>query len=343
MTQPNIDDIKLRPIMESLKLQKLEDSVYFSQEYSNYISNSRLGLLKKQGPKAFFDGFAAQTGYNSSFALGTMVHCMTLQPELFDICDVVDMPTAKLGGMADYLYQYYKTSGHVTDEQIIEASQKIDYYKASMNEARMTAIRKSCKQFWKDKKNFELNYNSEKTVLYSDAKMRNTAYGCIKALEDNRRIQQLLHPKDSLGNDIITQNEQAILCDVEVTVGNNEPFIVKLKAKLDSYSINQTDNIITINDVKTTIKNTNYFSEAIDAYDYDRELAFYAFLLSLCAKKYYHMDNPLVLGNFLVVSTIDPYYTNVTPMSDNLFKRGFEHVKELLRLACAYQYYGYEE
>jgi hypothetical protein len=55
------------------------------------------------------------------------------------------------------------------------------------------------------------------------------------------------------------------------------------------------------------------------------------------------MDNPLVLGNFLVVSTIDPYYTNVTPMSDNLFKRGFEHVKELLRLACAYQYYGYEE
>ena len=168
MIQPNIDDIKLKPILESLKLQKLEDSVYFSQEYSDYISNSRLGLLKKQGPKAFFDGFAAQIGYNSSFALGTMVHCMTLQPELFEICNIVNMPTAKLGGMADYLYKYYKKQGYVTDDQIIEASCKIDYYKSSMNEARMTAIRKSCEQFWNDKLNFEKSHNSDKTVLYSD-------------------------------------------------------------------------------------------------------------------------------------------------------------------------------
>jgi hypothetical protein len=64
-------DIKLTPIIESLKLEKIDDSVYFSKKYSNYISNSRLGLLKSGGAKAFFEGF--KPIFSSSLDLGKII------------------------------------------------------------------------------------------------------------------------------------------------------------------------------------------------------------------------------------------------------------------------------
>ena len=61
-------EIKLTPLFDSLKLEKIDDSVYFSKKYSNYISNSRLGLLKSGGPESFFAGF--KPIYSSSLDLG---------------------------------------------------------------------------------------------------------------------------------------------------------------------------------------------------------------------------------------------------------------------------------
>lgn len=61
-------DIKLTPLLNTLELKKIPDSIYFSDEYKNYISNSRLGLMKSGGPEAFFEGF--KPIYSSSLALG---------------------------------------------------------------------------------------------------------------------------------------------------------------------------------------------------------------------------------------------------------------------------------
>lgn len=67
-----LDDIKLEPLIETLRLEKVEDSIYFNSPiYKNRISNSRLGLLNpKQGgdPEKFFGGF--KSSFNSSFSLG---------------------------------------------------------------------------------------------------------------------------------------------------------------------------------------------------------------------------------------------------------------------------------
>lgn len=40
-----LKDIKLTPLLETLRLEKISDKVYFSEKYSNYVSNSRLGLI----------------------------------------------------------------------------------------------------------------------------------------------------------------------------------------------------------------------------------------------------------------------------------------------------------
>lgn len=65
----------------------------------------------------------------------------------------------------------------------------------------------------------------------------------------------------------------------------------------------------------------------------------YSWLLSLCAKKFYNIENPTIKSNFLVVSTIPQYYTQVFPMTKKLFKKGFDEFKELLKLASVALYF----
>ena len=78
-----LKQIKITPILDSLKLEDVSDSEYFSKKYSNYISNSRLGVLKKDGVKAFSEGIPQV--YNPYFETGSLVHQQVLQPEYFQV------------------------------------------------------------------------------------------------------------------------------------------------------------------------------------------------------------------------------------------------------------------
>ena len=62
----------------------------------------------------------------------------------------------------------------------------------------------------------------------------------------------------------------------------------------------------------------------------------YAYLLSLCAKKFFNLDNPKIKGNFLVVSTIPNYYTKVVPMTKKMYLQGFKEFSQLLKLVAYY-------
>ena len=104
-----LEEIKLEPILDTLRIEKIDDNIYFtSPVYKNRISNSRLGLLNpNQGgsPEKFFEGF--KQSFNPSFALGSAVHEQVLQPHLFKLAEDTGKPTAKMGGMADFLYDIY--------------------------------------------------------------------------------------------------------------------------------------------------------------------------------------------------------------------------------------------
>jgi hypothetical protein len=329
--------IKLTPLLDTLYLGKLEDAIYFSPKYSNYISNSRLGLLKKEGKDAFLKGFV-QEGFNPSFRLGSLVHEFSLQNDLFELAPDLMKPSAKLGAIADYLYPSFLTNEIVPDNKIYEASDIINYYKGKMNEDKCSLVRGSCIDYWRARKQFESTYHTEKTLEYADTKQIEIVTGCVNSLTNNQLVQDLLHPKNSLGLDVISENEQAILLDIQVDIEGAEPFIVHLKAKIDNYTIDQEANVITINDVKTCARDTIIFNEIIDLYSYNRELAWYAMLLNMCCEKYYNMHNPTVKGNFLVVSTAAPFYSSVYPMNKQLFINGIQDYKHLLKQACNYIY-----
>lgn len=44
----NLNEIKIIPDLTSVERKKISDKEYFSNEYKDYISNSRLGLINPE-------------------------------------------------------------------------------------------------------------------------------------------------------------------------------------------------------------------------------------------------------------------------------------------------------
>lgn len=339
-------DIKLEPLLDTLRLEKIDDKIYFtSPVYKNRISNSRLGLLNPRqdgSPEKFFAGF--KSSFNPSFALGSAVHEQVLQPHLFKLAEDTGKPTAKMGGMADELYDIY-CQREITDDDIIKASDKIEYYKGKMTPDRIQEVRTKCSTYWSVRYKQELNLEETKEVRYLDYPMLEKAKSCIEALQSNKLVMDLLHPKGII-EDPISECEQAILLDVKAIMPNGKEVILHLKAKLDNYTIDTESNVIKINDVKTHGQMLNTFDDAKVKYYYNREIAMYMYLLQIVAKQIYNMDNPKKQANYLVVSTVPNFYSKVVPLTFDEIRNGFHEFQTLLRYSAylmCYKGYSFDE
>ena len=334
-----IKQVKITPILETLQLEDISDEEYFSEHFKNYISNSRLGVLKKDGAKAFFEGIPQV--YNSSFETGSLIHTMCLQPEDYEVIEGVYKPTAKAGLMADALY---KADGTIpTDDEIKSMSYIIGYYKDKLTSNRLKEFRDKAESYWRDRFIYETNNpfkEGDKKRIYTDERNFELLNNCLKTLNENKDIQNLLHPTGVLDTPI-TGNEKTILLDIQMEIPGYEPKVYKLKAKLDNFSIDKEENIITVNDLKTTSRPAVQFDP--EYFSYQREIAFYSWLIKLCAKKFYNVENATTKGNFLVVSTIPEYNTLVYPMTSKLFMSGWKEALFLLKtVAYLNQVKGYE-
>lgn len=336
-----LSEIKITPLLDTLRLEDVSDEEYFSERYSNYISNSRLSLINpEQGgcPEDFFVTRPIQR--SDSLRFGSAVHTLVLQPDDFILVKDVDAPTAKAHYMAEYLYDIIKNRNTITptDEEIIRASNVIDYYKGSMTTKKMNELRLKCNDYWHQRFLFEKEYKGTQTPIYLDPKSRTKLVSCLSNIQKDPDIQTLLRP-EGLTQEPIIGNEKTILLDVKVDTPKRT-FVLKLKSKLDNFSLDLESSIITVNDLKTTGRPIAEFGNAIDKYHYHREIAMYSWLLTFCAKKFYNMESPTIRGNFLVVETIPEYSTGVVPMK--MFKKGFEEFKHLLKLVSFYVLNGYE-
>ncbi len=334
MKSINLEDIKIIPLIETLRLEDISDEIYFSSKFSNYISNSRLSLINpSQGgtPEKFFEG--KFDNFSDSLVFGGAVHQLVLQPESYYLCETVFRPTGKAGYIADYTYK--KDGRTPNDEELLEAAKKYDYYKSSITDKKLLDLRSRCNNYWKNRALFEHNNKDKRIPIYLDEKGGIKLKSCLQALDNNFKIQELLHPV-GLVQDPIIANEKTILLDVLIEIDNKEKFVLKLKSKLDNYSINFDTNTITVNDLKTTGKIVSLFNEAINNYRYYREMGMYSYLLSLCASKFYYIPESVIKSNFLVVSTIPEYYTKIVPMTRKLFMNGFNEFKNLVKLVAYY-------
>lgn len=332
-----IKQIKITPLIDTLKLENISDEEYFSEYKKDYISNSRLGVLVKDGVEAFFKGIPQI--YNPSFETGSLIHTMVLQGNDYEVIDGVFKPTAKAGLMADALYKSDGTTP--TDDEIKAQSYIIGYYKDKLTENRLVEFKQKAEPYWRDRYLYETNNpKGNKKRIYTDQRNFDLLNSCMDALNKNNDIQKLLHPEGMLNIPVIL-NEHTLLMDIKMEVPGYESRVYKLKAKLDNFTIDKDENTITVNDLKTTSKPASIFDPTY--FHYQREIAFYSFLLKLYATKIYSLDKPNIKGNFLVVSTVPDYTTSVVPMTPKLFKTGWNEVVYLLRnVAYFNQVKGYD-
>jgi hypothetical protein len=322
-----IKQIKITPLIDTLKLENISDEEYFSEYKKDYISNSRLGVLVKDGVEAFFKGIPQV--YNPSFETGSLIHTIVLQGNDYEVIDGVFKPTAKAGLMAESLY---KSNGKTpTDDEIKAKSYEIGYYKDKLSDNIIKKFREKAEPYWRDRFIYEQNNpikEGDKERIYTDKKNFELLNNCLKTLNANKDIQKLLNPSNPLCDPIIG-NEKTILLNIQMEVPGYEIKQYKLKAKLDNFSIDTEDKVITVNDLKTTSRPVAIFDPTY--YSYQREIAFYSWLLRLVAKKYYNVEQATTQGNFLVVSTVPEYETRVYPMTSKLFLSGWKEALYLLK------------
>lgn len=336
--------VQLKPLTETVHIKDISDEVYFSKEYSNYISNSRLKLINPDeggSPSKFFAGLNNNKIYSDALIFGSAVHELTLQPSEFVLTEI-DRPTAKAGFMADYIYDNYigpcgdnvgEIIASLEESVYIEASDEIDYYKGKMNEDKINVLKEKCAQYWIDRAMFEENYTGP-TPIYLPQKMREQLSSVLDSFRKNKKFEELLHPKGLL-EDPISMNETTILMDMEYTVdlpeGKKEG-VLHLKSKLDNFSVDNENNTITVNDVKTTGKYvTEFASGAFNFFHYYRELGMYTWLLRHAATKHYDIHNPTIKSNCLVVETFPGYFTKTYELTKMDLLKGMQEFGWLLR------------
>lgn len=319
--------IILEPIIDSIEYKDITDDEYFSDTYKDYISNSRLSLINpEQGgsPEKYLNGL--KNNVSDSLYFGSAVHEMVLQPESFYVENSVNRPTAKMGFMADYLYKYYLEGG-LSIEDVIEASDKIDYYKGKMDDKKIYNVFEKCTPYWEARSKLKDN---DKNPIFLDEKSRNKLYKCLESVKNNTEIQNLLYPEGII-EDPLSMNEAALFIDVKAKLGDKE-IVLKLKAKLDNFTIDFENNKVVLNDLKTTGHFIDQFENSFKSYCYYRQMAMYIWMLTLYAKKYHKIDKISSLNaNMLLISTIPDFKSGIYKVSKQEISKGYDEFKFLLQ------------
>lgn len=288
-------------------------------------------------PEAFKQGLGLSI--SDSLYFGSAVHELVLQPEEFELVHSVNRPTAKMGFMADELYSGFAAGG-LCVEEVLAASDKIDYYKGKMDDKKVLNVFETCTPYWEDRQEYEKEHVG-KTPIYLDEKSREKLQLCLASVEANQKIQSLLHPTGVLERPI-SLNEATLLMDVEAEV-DGRTVILRLKAKLDNFTADLEQNILTLNDLKTTGHWLSKFKEdSFVKFHYARQMAMYLWMLKLYAQKELKMNNPDMYANMLVVCTCPDYRAGVCRVTTGEIKQGFEEFKRLLRMVAYCEVYGYD-
>lgn len=327
-------NVKLIPLFDTIQLIEMSDEEYFSEKWAGYISNSTLALINPDqdgSPQIYKEGLSKHPKYSDSLVFGSAVHELVLQPGEFKVADNVNRPTAKMGAMADELYKtFLSNKGVISDDDIIAASNKIDYYKGKMDSIKIENVKDKCINYWWDRRDWESEHNnSEIEPIYLDPKSREKLQLCLASVEANKEVQDLLHPK-GVFEEPISMNEAALFMDVKAEHEGKET-ILKLKGKLDNFTIDTETNEVVLNDLKTTGHWLIDFGDSFKKYHYNRQMAMYAWMLRSYVEKQYNIKPSSLMANMLLVCTVPDYRAGVFRVTNGEIRKGFLEFKDLLQ------------
>lgn len=338
----NLNDIKLSPNLESVHREKMSDEEYFSSKYTNYISNSRLKLINPNqngSPSKYKEGFTGET--TISLSIGSAIHELLLQKDIFTLGPDIGKPSAKLGLVIDEIFKLRKKNLPIYSA-IVEACGKIHYYELSLTPSRIKSIIKDGFRYY-----YNLKLITDNNTIILSSKDRDTVEKCINNLNSNRQVNNLLYPTDIFGDAIETYNEEAFFIDINASY-NDSQYTLKLKMKADNWTIDLENKIVTLNDLKTTGHLLYQFMEpggSFEIFSYSRQFAYYIWvLLRYCEKEYgYNPHEWSVKCNVIVVETTTDNSVAVFPINKELLEQGRREFCKLLKMVAYCEMNGYSD
>lgn len=334
----DLDKIKLTFLTDSVRREKMSDERYFSEEFSNYISNSRLKLINPEQdgcPELYEKGLQGEV--TSSLSMGSAVHELVLQPENFELGPDLNKPTAKLGMVIDAIYEFRK-SGLTILDSITAACRKVHYYENKLDCKRIAAIITAGLDYYLNMKKFDL----DKIILLS-ARERQTVETCVRNLTENYFISKVLKPTDLFDDEIPSYNEDAFFVDIKGE-HDGKSCVLQLKMKADNWTIDEENKILTLNDLKTTSHFIGYFMDtSFVNYHYSRQFALYLAILVEYAKQKYNLDEDWQIKcNVIVVETTGENRAQLFSINDSMLESGKKEFERLLKMVVYCEINGYK-
>ena len=340
MKQIDLNNLNLYLAEGSIRREKISDELYFSARYKHCTSNSKLKLINPEqsgSPKEYFEGgFGPKT---SSLAMGTCVHVATLEPEEFKLAPAIGRPTAKLGDTLDAIIKYRK-KGYSIYNSIVQACKECDYYTNCVDTKIRMILEKGLKYYLKASK------LDKDTIILPDAD-REKCLASIKSLKNNRLVQSILHPTDPFGDPIPSFNEEAFFADYVVIV-DGKAVIIPFKLKIDNWTIDEDNKVLTLNDLKTSGKVVNWFMNeewgSFTKYHYDRQFLCYADILKKYCESEFGFDESWDFkANVCVVETFGEHNSKCFKIPEKRMETARPEFEKLMKMIGYYTIYGYDE
>ena len=341
-----LDNITIKVIPDSVERFEMPDEDYFAMDA---VSNSKLKLLNPDEGGSPSHFFASKFDKKSdAMELGSAVHQLLLEKDSYFLSDF-QKPGGKVGSIFKMVHDLTTRENPLDFDEALGVSCKVfDYYADSLTDKRLETL--------KEKGSTYLNFLKEESkpgqiVLTAD--QRDKCIQCVSSIKKNSFAYDLLYPKTS--ETVHSHNEDVIVMDIKGIIKEeiipDRDVVIKLKSKIDNWSVDLETNIITLNDLKTSgkpveffpgrkVKNEYSFKDDLDEifiegsfqkYRYYRQMAFYGCVLRNYCNKLYGKRNWTMNINMIVVETFGLHKAQVFRVGNNWIELGMKEFRSLLK------------
>ena len=331
--------------------KEVSDEEYFSEEYRDYISNSALGLMNPAqggGPIRFLQGFKNADKNNEALLMGTAIHRMTLEKDIYDLSET-EKPGGKIGDVVQMIFNLRNREEVISIYDAVKtAFIAKDYYAKQITNARIKNV------FEKGLKYYIFLKSKKESVISLTSAQKEIATNCINS------VRRFFVNTDK---DVVVYNEFPIFAKFLYWHSKLNNFTnAQLKCKIDRFEIDNKNKIVTLIDLKTTgnsVDNFMYYdsieinedgTELINKkclgsffkYHYYRQLAMYGWMLKQYCINELGLKDYKFFYRIVAVEKLNPYRAMEFDINERLISIGEQEFIYLFDKVLFYKNKGFD-
>jgi len=283
-----------------------------------YFSYSSIGKLI-YSPRLFYKHYILRERediVDTHLILGRVIHCLLLEESEFNKQFIVSsstLPSENIKKVVDSIYYKYYLSRLDSELELkdFESEILIELQNANLYQ-KLKADKQRYDKVVNSLTNNYFKYLKEKeTKTVIDQKVYDSAKETANVVKQNAVIATLMNLNNDLSENIQVMNEVHLTASIL-----NKPY--KLQGFLDNVLIDRERKMIFINDLKTTSKPIQDFSDSVEYYNYWIQAVIYYHLVIDNYLKDEDISQWQIYFTFVVIDN----YNNVYPfqVSDETFK-----------------------